>query len=137
MELLALEIKGAVSFGPNGQLAAALHDPKSEVAMYDAMSLAREVGPELALHFSRIQSKSGLQYHVLRYVTIRMSGEFVLATEEAVTSWLSSNGGVRHEMQVRSAIELLRNQVASIQSPESKKRALRHLRLINQELGSD
>lgn len=137
MELLALEIEGAVLHGPTGQLASGLHNPKSEVAMFDAVSLAREVSPELALHYSRFQSKTGAQYHVLRYVTIRMTGEYVPATKEAVNSWLSSNGGVRHEMQVRSAIELLRNQVASLQSQSSKTRAVRHLRLINQELGAD
>jgi hypothetical protein len=137
MELLALEIEGAILHGPNGQLASALHNPTSEVAFYDAVGLAREVQPELALHYSRIQNKTGVQYHVLRYVTIRMSGEFIPATKDAVSSWLRSNGGVRHEMQVRSAIELLRNQVGALQSQSSKTRALRHLRLINQELGSD
>lgn len=134
MELLILEVRGARAFGPSGQLATALQRQDAKVTMYDATSLSREVSPELALHFSRVQQKAGPQYHVLEYVTIRFTGEYVLATEAALDSWLQANGGVRREMQVRSAIDVLRQSVANLNSPDGKKRASRHLRLISQEL---
>lgn len=130
--MLQQEVVAAVNHGPRRHLADVLH-VDGDVVMYDASHLARELLPEASLHFSRVYARGEPICHTLRYVVVRATNEVIMITESALDSWLMSNAGVQREMQLVTAIELIRKSIASL-SPEQQKRAYRHLRLLNQEL---
>jgi len=133
MALLRQEVVAAIDHGPRGHIASVLRDVSVSVVMWDAQSLAREILPELSLHFSRVIIKGEPVSHALHYVLVRSTNEVIDITEPALESWLLDNAGVQREMQLTTAIESIRMTIDSL-SPESKKRAYRHLRLLNQEL---
>jgi len=135
MVILRQEVVAAVDHGPKGHVASVLAGTNVQVAMWDVNSLVRELLPEVSLHSSRVQPKGEPPFHNLQYVLLRDTNEVVLANEQALESWLMDNAGVQREMQVETAITSIRKLVDSL-SPESKKRAFRHLRLLNQELSS-
>jgi hypothetical protein len=133
MMLLHQEVCAAIAFGPRKQLADVLLGASGLVVMWDASQLARELLPEVSLHFSRMMAKGEPMCHTLHYVLVREKNEVVDITEPALESWLESNVGGRRERQLSAAIELFRNAAADLE-PDSRKRAYRHIRLLNQEL---
>jgi len=133
MSLLRIEVAAAVDMGPKAQVATALSEMNLGITMWDASHLAREVLPELSLHFSRVQVRGGEQLHHLKYVLIREDNQVLPVSEEALDNWLSENAGVQRAEQVGSAMRTLRTMVQRL-SPDVQKRAFRHLRLLEQEL---
>jgi len=131
--LLRQEVVAAVDSGPKGSLAKVFKDTDVHVVMWDAVSLAREMLPEVSLHFARLQPRNEPQVHALKYVVVRTTNEVLIPTEHALDSWLMDNAGVQREMQVETAITSIRKVIDTL-SPDVKKRAYRHLRLLNQEL---
>jgi hypothetical protein len=133
VQLLRQEVVAAVDSGPKGSLAKVFKDTDVHVVMWDAVSLARELLPEVSLHFARLQARNEPQVHALKYVVVRTTNEVIIPTEHALDSWLMDNAGVQREMQVETAITSIRKVIDTL-SPDVKKRAYRHLRLLNQEL---
>lgn len=131
--LLRSEVKAAIAHGPRKQLADVLLGASGLVVMWDATQLARELLPELSLHFSRMMAKGEPMCHTLHYVLVRELDEVIEITEPALDSWLESNVGGQRERQLSTAIELFRQAATDLQ-PDGRKRAFRHIRLLNQEL---
>lgn len=131
--LLRSEVKAAIAHGPRKQLADVLLGASGLVVMWDATQLARELLPELSLHFSRMMAKGEPMCHTLHYVLVRDLDEVIEITEPALDSWLESNVGGQRERQLSAAIELFRQAATDLQ-PDGRKRAFRHIRLLNQEL---
>jgi hypothetical protein len=131
--LLRSEVRAAIAHGPRKQLADVLLGASGLVVMWDATQLARELLPELSLHFSRMMAKGEPMCHTLHYVLVRDLDEVIEVTEPALDSWLESNVGGQRERQLSTAIELFRQAATDLQ-PDGRKRAFRHIRLLNQEL---
>jgi len=131
--LLLLEVKAAIAHGPRKQLADVLLGASGLVVMWDASQLARELLPEVSLHYSRMMAKGEPMCHTLHYALVRETSEVIDITEPALESWLKSNVGGQRERQLSAAIELFR-QAATDLEPDGRKRAFRHIRLLNQEL---
>lgn len=131
--LLRSEVKAAIAHGPRKQLADVLLGASGLVVMWDATQLARELLPELSLHFSKMMAKGEPMCHTLHYVLVRDLDEVIEITEPALDSWLESNVGGQRERQLSAAIELFRQAATDLQ-PDGRKRAFRHIRLLNQEL---
>jgi hypothetical protein len=133
MVLLYKEVKAAIAHGPRKQLADVLLGASGLVVMWDATPIARELLPELSLHFSRMMVRGDPTLHTLHYVLVRETDEVVEITELALESWLESNVGGQRERQLSAAIELFRQAAVDLE-PDGRKRAFRHIRLLNQEL---
>lgn len=131
--LLRSEVRATIAHGPRKQLADVLLGANGLVVMWDASQLARELLPEISLHFSRMMAKGEPMCHTLHYALVRKTGEVIQITEPALDSWLESNVGGQREMQLSAAIELFRQAATDLQ-PDGRKRAFRHIRLLNQEL---
>jgi hypothetical protein len=133
MLLLQMEVTAANDLGPRGQLADVLTGMDVEIVMWDASQLARELLPEISLHYSRIQARGESQIHILRYVVVRPDNERIKLSEQALESWLMDNVGVQREMQLESAAQSIRKAVSALK-PEAQKRCRRHLTLLLKEL---
>jgi hypothetical protein len=133
MLLLQQEITAAVDFGPREMIANLLTGFTSEIVMWDATQLARELLPEVSLHFARVAGRGEVPVHILRYVVVRPTNDRFKLSEEALSSWLEENVGVQHEMQVETAALSFRKAIDRL-SPEGRKRGNRHLSLLVKEL---
>lgn len=133
MLLLRQEVAAAVDFGPREMIANLLTGFTSEIVMWDATQLARELLPEVSLHFARVAGRGEVPVHILRYVVVRPTNDRLKLSEEALEGWLKDNVGVQHEMQVEAAAQSFRNAINRL-SPDGMKRGNRHLSLLVKEL---
>jgi len=137
MLLLRQEVVASQDHGPGKHLANVLTDMAAKVIMWDASSLARELLPELSLHFSRNVARMTPPIHTLQYVVVRPDNEVIDITEQALDAWLIANAGVQREIEVGTAIQAIRKNASHL-SQDARKRANRHLTLLSREfnLGS-
>lgn len=137
MAMLRQEIVAAVDHGPRKSLASSLTVLDSMIVMWDATQLARELLPELSLHYSRSVPSSKSPTHTLHYVVVRRDNDVIDVTESALDSWLTTNAGVQRKMQLGTALQVVRHSIESL-SQEKRKSANRHLTLLSKllDLGS-
>jgi len=132
LALLAIEINASEELGPKKHLANAMSVQGVKAALWDATFIAREMLPEVSLHFRRRNAGSEA-YHDLEYVLIRDTNERIEASHSALERWLMDNAGVQRQSQVESASASIRKVIAKLE-PTSQKRAFRHLGLLLKEI---
>lgn len=85
---LRAEAEAARSLGPGSVLGKdAPWAGDNIIRMYDASRLARELAPEVQLHYSVVAANGG-RLHTLEYIVLPEPGVFFRATMQSIYDWL-------------------------------------------------